>query len=191
MSAFTAEWGASGAEERAMSDVCRSSPTHVVVGVHGSLPSLAALRVACQQARDRDAILIPMLMWAPVGGELAYHRAPCPEMLRMWRQQADQRLANAFDEAFGGHPADVVMRPEVLRAEAGAALVRAAASDGDLLVIGLGHRRLLHRRLHGPTARYCLAHATCPVVLVPPPDLMYDAERLSRRGWSNKPLPEA
>jgi hypothetical protein len=60
-----------------------------------------------------------------------------------------------------------------------------------LLVIGSGHRRVLHRRLHGPAARYCLAHATCPVLLVPPPDLMYDADRLGRRHWSNKPLPGA
>jgi nucleotide-binding universal stress UspA family protein len=174
-----------------MFDVCRSEPTQVVVGVHGSLTSLAALRMARQEARDRHAILVPVLAWSPVGGEVAYRRAPCPEMLQLWRKQANERLANAFDEAFGGHPCDVVVRSEVCRGEAGATLVQAAAGDGDLLVVGAGHRRLLHRRLHGPTARYCLAHAACPVVLVPPPELIYDAERLRRRRWSNKPLPGA
>jgi nucleotide-binding universal stress UspA family protein len=174
-----------------MFEVCPSEPTHVVVGVHGSLTSLAALQIARLQARDRDAILVPVLVWSPVGGEIAYRRAPCPQLLHLWREQADLRLANAFDEAFGGYPLDVHMRPEVLRGDAGATLVQAAAGDGDLLVVGSGHRRVLRRRLHGPTARYCLSHAACPVVLVPPPDLMYDAERLGRRRWSNKPLSEA
>jgi nucleotide-binding universal stress UspA family protein len=176
-------------KERSMFDVCRSESTQVVVGVHGSVTSLAALRVARQQARDRDAILVPVLAWSPVGGEMAYRRAPCPEMLQLWRQHANERLSNAFDEAFGGHPCDVVVRSAVVRGEAGATLVQAAAGEGDLLVIGAGHRRLLHRRVHGPIARYCLSHAACPVVLVPPPDLMYDADRLSRRHWSNKLLP--
>jgi nucleotide-binding universal stress UspA family protein len=174
-----------------MFEVGRSESTHIVVGVHGSLTSLAALRVARQEARDRDAILVPVLVWAPVGGELAYRRAPCAPLLQVWRQNAHQRLANAFDEAFGGYPGDVIVRPEVRRGEIGETLVQAAAGDGDLLVIGSGHRRVFRRRLHGPAARYCLAHATCPVLLVPPPDLMYDAGRLARRRWSNKPVPGA
>jgi nucleotide-binding universal stress UspA family protein len=174
-----------------MFDVCRSEPTHVVVGVHGSLASLAALRIARQEAADRGAILVPVLAWSPVGGELAYHRAPCPPLLQLWREQAHERLANAFDEAFGGLPHNVVVQPEVLRGEAGATLVHIAASDADLLVVGSGHRRLLRRRLHGSTARYCLAHATCPVLLVPPPELIYDADRLGRRRWSSKPLTDA
>jgi hypothetical protein len=54
-----------------MVDVRHSESAHVVVGVNGSVTSLAALRVARQQARDRDAVLMPVLAWVPVGGELA------------------------------------------------------------------------------------------------------------------------
>jgi nucleotide-binding universal stress UspA family protein len=163
-----------------MFDVARSVSTSVVVGVHGSVASLAALRVARQQAIDRDAVLMPVLVWVPVGGELAYRRAPCPPLLQLWREDAKQRLANAFEEAFGGYPADVEVQPQVVRGQTGATLVQAAGRDGALLVIGSGHRRLWRRRLHGPTARYCLAHATCPVVLVPPPDLMYERLRVRK-----------
>jgi nucleotide-binding universal stress UspA family protein len=163
-----------------MVDVRHSESAHVVVGVNGSVTSLAALRVARQQARDRDAVLMPVLAWVPVGGELAYRRAPCPPLLQLWQQDAKQRLANAFDEAFGGYPDDVEMQPQVVRGQAGAMLVQAAGNDGALLVIGSGHRRLFRRRLHGSTARYCLAHATGPVVLVPPPELMYERLRVRK-----------
>jgi nucleotide-binding universal stress UspA family protein len=163
-----------------MVDILRPEPTHVVVGVHGSVTSLAALRIARQQARDRDAVLMPVLAWGPVGGELAYLRAPCAPLLQVWRREANQRMANAFEEAFGGYPADVEVRPQVVRGQPGSLRVQAAEDDGALLVIGSGHRRLLRRRWHGPTARYCLAHATCPVVLVPPPDLMYERLRVRK-----------
>jgi hypothetical protein len=45
----------------------------------------------------------------------------------------------------------------------------AAGSAGDLLVIGAGRRGLLCRLWHGRVSRYCLAHATCPVLAVPAP----------------------
>lgn len=174
-----------------LSDVGRPRSTRVVVGVHGSLTSLAALHMALQQARDRSAVLVPVLVWTPVGGEMAYRRAPCAPLLQVWRQAARERLATAFDEAFGGYPLDVDVQPHVVRGTAGEVLVQVAAEPGDLLVVGSGHRRLVRRRWHGPTARYCLARASCPVVLVPPPDLLHDTDRVARRRWVNKPLPGA
>ena len=64
-----------------MSEVVGSDSRRVVVGVHGSVTSLAALRTGLEQARARDAILVPVLAWSPVGGELTYRKAPCPQLL--------------------------------------------------------------------------------------------------------------
>lgn len=175
-----------------MSELGRPRSARVVVGVHGSLTSLAALRTALQQARARGAVLVPVLAWGPVGGELAYRRAPCWPLLKIWRQSASQRLTTAFDEAFGGYPSDVEMQPHVVRGTAGAVLVQVAADAGSsLLVVGSGHRRILRHRWHGPTARYCLARAPCPVVLVPPPELLHDTHRFRKRRWVNERLPGA
>jgi hypothetical protein len=59
----------------------------------------------------------------------------------------------------------------VQRGEAGYVLVRAACCPGDLLVVGTGRRGVLARVISGKVSRYCLAHARCPVLAVPPPAL--------------------
>jgi hypothetical protein len=48
---------------------------------------------------------------------------------------------------------------------------------GDLLVIGTGRRHPLSRALRRSVGRYCLAHATCPVLAVPPTRLMEEMQR--------------
>src|SRR5579884_3561935 len=103
-----------------------SKTTRVVVGVSGSLSSLAALHRAVEEARTRNALLVPVLAWTPPGGEIAYHRSPCPPLLREWRAGAEQRLRTAFDQAFGGTPTGVAVRSLVVRGEPGPALVRIA-----------------------------------------------------------------
>src|SRR5690348_7690921 len=55
------------------------------------------------------------------GGEIAYLRAPCPLLLRLWEQEAHQRMRDAFDEAFGGTPGGVAVRRLVVRAVPGSA----------------------------------------------------------------------
>jgi hypothetical protein len=40
-----------------------------------------------------------------------------------------------------------------------------------VLVVGAGRRGRLARIGHGQVSRYCLAHAVCPVIAVPPADL--------------------
>ena len=53
---------------------------------------------------------------------------------------------------------------------------------GDLLVIGAG-RRGTPLRASGRVGRYCLHHAHCPVVAVPPPALARQASH-GVRGWA-------
>ncbi len=144
----------------------------VIAGVSGSLRSLGALRAGVAEARAAGAPLVAVLAWVPVGGEYAYRRAPCPVLLRVWEQAARQRLDDAFDEAFGGLPAGVTVRQVVLRGKPGPVLTRLADRPGDLLVIGAGGHGRAWADRPGPVSRYCVARARCPVLAVPPPELI-------------------
>jgi hypothetical protein len=70
-----------------------------------------------------------------------------------------------------------------IRGEPGPALVDAASFTGDLLVVGAGRRGWMARIWHGRVSRYCLTHALCPVVTVPPPALARTAGQ-GLRAWS-------
>ncbi|MEY9840998.1 universal stress protein [Streptacidiphilus sp. EB103A] len=140
----------------------------VVVGVSGSLGNLAALRRAVAEARQRSLGLVAVHVWAPPGGEVGYRNAPCPELAKVWEGAAEGRLHTAFAEAFGGYPADLDVRPLVVRCESvGRALCEIAGRPEDLLVLGAGRRGTLARLHHGHVARHVLAHARCPVLAVP------------------------
>ena len=144
----------------------------IVVGVHGSLGSLQALRWAAEEARERHVPLVPVIAWVPPGGEMAERRYPSVHLRRIWSDAARERLMDAFEAGLGGLPADVQVEPCVVRGETGAVLVDIAVQPGDLLVIGTGRRSRLGRVLRSSVGRYCLAHARCPVLAVPPSALM-------------------
>jgi len=154
----------------------------IIAGVSGSLRSLGALRAAVAEARPAGAALVAVLAWAPAGGEIAYLRAPCPLLLRLWEQEACERLCDAFDQALGGVPGGVRVRRLVVRASPGPALVELACHRDDLLVVGYGGRSRLGYAVHGAVTRYCLAHARCPVLTVPPPELIREL-RPRRHHW--------
>ena len=154
----------------------------VFAGVNGSPGSLQALRYAAGLARVHDSALIPVLVWAPPGGELADRRGPSLYLRQVWKDAAWERLWYALDLAFGGAPAGVPVEPMVVRGEAGSVLVRVADSDDDLLVVGAGRRGVFSRIAACRVSRYCLAHATCPVVAVPPSALAQMGRGL--RGWA-------
>jgi hypothetical protein len=103
----------------------------IIAGVSGSLRSLGAMRAAADEARSAGAELLAVLAWAPAGGEIAYMRAPCPLLLRLWEQEACERLRDAFDQAFGGPPGGVAVRPLVVRPPPGPALVELADRRDD------------------------------------------------------------
>ena len=153
----------------------------VIAGVSGSLRSLGALRAGVAEARSTGSILVAVLAWAPAGGELAYMRAPCPFLLGIWEQDARERLRGAFDAVFGGVPGGVAVQMMVVRAAPGPLLVELSDQPDDLLVVGCGGRSGLSCVMHGSVTRYCLAHARCPVLAVPPPDLMAEIRPWRRR----------
>jgi nucleotide-binding universal stress UspA family protein len=144
----------------------------IIVGVHGTLGSLQALRYATDEARQRDVALVPVTAWVPPGGDLAERRHPSPYLRKIWRDAAWQRLWDAFNDGLGGVPGDITVQPAVVRGDAGAVLVDIASSAEDLLIIGTGRRSRVGRRLRRSVGRYCLAHAQCPVLAIPPSSLM-------------------
>ena len=117
-----------------------SAIRRIIAGVSGSPRSLPALRYAATLARDHDAVLIPLLTWAPPGGALADCRYPSKYLHREWERAAWQRLDDAIRAAFGGMLDEVQTEPVVACGEPGWMLVHAAGQPGDLLVIGTGRR---------------------------------------------------
>jgi nucleotide-binding universal stress UspA family protein len=152
----------------------------VVVGVHGSLGSLQALRLAAEEARERRAVLVATVAWMPPGGDLAERTHPSSYLRKVWREAARQRLLDSFDNGLGGLPDDIEIHARVERGEAGSVLVDVADQAGDLLVIGTGRRSFVSRVFRSSVGRYCLAHAKCPVLAVPPSALM---DEMGHNSW--------
>ncbi|MEV7288399.1 universal stress protein [Streptomyces sp. NPDC093252] len=154
----------------------------VVVGVSGSLGSVTALCRAAEESRRRGAALWPVLAWEPPGGELGVGRNPAPcVLLDEWRRLAGQRLLGVLADAFGADGPGVPVRATVARGAPGVALVRAADREDDILVVGAGRRSPWHRAFSRSVSRYCLTHAVCPVLAIPPSPLEAELTAVHRR----------
>lgn len=159
----------------------KAEERRVVVGVSGSLGSLAALHRAADEARRTDAELLVVLAWEPPGGDLAHRRSVCPLPLDELRRDAGMRLLDALDTAFGDTGPGVPYRGLVVQGTVGRALVATADRVDDLLVVGAGCRGRVRRALVPSVARYCFAHSTCPVLAVPPSPLQSELASVHRR----------
>ncbi|MFG2954175.1 universal stress protein [Streptomyces sp. NPDC048291] len=167
-------------------DAC--APVRVVVGVSGSLGSVTALSRAAAEARRRDAELWPVLVWEPPGGELAARRSPASMLLvDEWQRMARQRLLDVLAEVFGDAGPGTPLHGLVVRGTPGLSLVETADREDDVLVVGAG-RRGWHRAFSGRVARYCLSHAHCPVLAVPPSPLEEALAAAHRRNSWHLPL---
>jgi len=148
------------------------SVRRIIVGVHGSPGSLQALRFAADEARQRNVPLLAVTAWIPPGGDLAERRHSSPYLRKIWREAAWEQLWAAFDAGLGGMPGDLRVETQAVRGETGPVLVEAAGQPDDLLVIGTGRRARFGRMMRKSVSRYCVAHARCPVLAVPPSALM-------------------
>lgn len=155
-----------------MSAICR-----LIIGVSGSPRNLPAVRYAATLARNHGATLSLVLAWAPPCGEFLDQRFPSPDLAQEWEAIARQHLHDAIDRALGGVSADSGAELVVVRGDAGRVLVQAAGQPGDLLVVGTGRRGAAGRLAGGRISRYCLSHASCPVLAVPPAPLELAAAR--------------
>jgi nucleotide-binding universal stress UspA family protein len=141
-----------------------STQQRIVVGVSGSAASLTALRWAADEARLRGADLNVVRAWDPARHAAPYavsgHLPTCDED----HAAARDGLAAAMRGAFGSGAPDRVT-PELAEGVPERVLVGRSA-DADLLVLGVTSQAWLAGRSAGPVVRACLAHASCPVVLV-------------------------
>ncbi|MER6419761.1 universal stress protein [Streptomyces sp. NPDC001137] len=165
-----------------MSEFHLPSTARLVVGVSGSPGSLTALVRAAEEARRRGAELWPVLAWEPPGGDLAARRSPAAAvMVPQWERMARERLLKALRDVFGGTDSGLPGQALVARGTPGRVLVQLADQERDVIVVGTGRRGWLHRAFWPSVSRYCLAHAGCPVVAVPPSPLQAALETAHRR----------
>jgi nucleotide-binding universal stress UspA family protein len=154
----------------------------VIVGTSGSPGSLHALRYGEGLARAHHAVLIPVLAWELPGGDYAERVQPSGELRQVWKNLACLRLRDALIAVWGKAPDDPLVEPHVERGPAGWVLVNLARQPGDVLIIGAGRRGALARMAFSKVGRYCLAHAQCPVLAIPPPALAREL-RHGRLAW--------
>ncbi|GAA3775545.1 universal stress protein [Streptomyces chiangmaiensis] len=141
----------------------------VVVGVSGSSGSITALRRAVQEARRIDAELWAVSAWDVPGGTITAEDNPAPPLLVEQRERrAFLELFDVIDRLFGDDGPGVPVHLVAGRGSAGRVLVQVADRESDVLVVGAGRRGRVRRVFGRPVSRYCLAHAVCPVLAVPP-----------------------
>ncbi|MCL8017084.1 universal stress protein [Streptomyces sp. AS02] len=87
------------------------------------------------------------------------------------QETARERLVGLLADVFGARGPGVWMCALVAHGAPGRALVEVADRETDILVAGAGRRGPWHRACHRSVTRYCLTHATCPVLAVPPSPL--------------------
>ncbi|MFE3328936.1 universal stress protein [Streptomyces sp. NPDC059176] len=161
----------------------------VVVGVSGSPGSRTALRAALSEAVRRGAELWAVTAWVVPGGLVATRRAaPDPLMAQQCRSLAWDALVDSLDGTLGGTDPGVPLRALPVHGAPGRSLVDLADREGDLLVVGAGRSGALRRFQPGPVARYCLMHATCSVMAVPPSPLEAEWKSVRRRNALGLPL---
>jgi len=146
-----------------------SAVGRLIVGTSGSPGSLRALRYGEALAREHDALLIPVIAWELPGGDRAHRIGLSGDLGQACRDLASRQLRDALIAVWGEVPDDPLVQPHVERGPAGWVLVNLACRPDDVLVVGAGRRRVLARLGFPTVSRYCLAHARCPVVAIPPP----------------------
>ncbi|MFF2727984.1 universal stress protein [Streptomyces sp. NPDC058008] len=154
----------------------------VVAGVGGGHGSPAVLRRAAAEARLRGAELWAVLAWdAPGAGAGGRHLTGPAPSLSVFREDAAERLRRSLGAAFGAAGAGVPLTGRAVRGTPGAALVDIADDQDCVIVVGTGSRGAAHRLLWPSVARYCLAHAPCPVLALPPSPLRAGLAAVHRR----------
>jgi hypothetical protein len=126
--------------------------------------------------------VIAVIAWEPPGGDRGDRIQPASELRQAGQDLARQQLHDALIAVWGEIPADPRVQPQMARGPAGQVLVNLARCPGDVLVVGAGRRGTLGRMAFSRVSRYCLAHAGCPVLAIPPPTLARELAH-RRRGW--------
>lgn len=139
----------------------------IVVGIDGSRFGVGALRWALQEGARRGCIVEATMAWQPESPPEAAQRLGVPRRLpEELRQRHAEKLAESVTEATRG---DHSLDPRQVLARGWPPELLVRASMGAVLLVLGGHGRggLMDSAI-GSVTEYCIRHAYCPVVVVPP-----------------------
>ncbi|HVT21468.1 MAG TPA: universal stress protein [Mycobacteriales bacterium] len=157
----------------------------IVVGVDGSEQSLHALRWAVERARSSGEQVEPVYVFTSVPPiDFSGFAGPVPVQtsLEELAAAAGERLSSSVQRAVP-EAESVVIEPQVLDAQSPVAGLVGEAAGASTLVLGV-HRRHWMDGAIGSTARACLKHAPCAVVVVPEPAPESPRVAALRRGYA-------
>jgi nucleotide-binding universal stress UspA family protein len=141
----------------------RQATGAVVVGVDGSAAGQHALAYAEQRAREAKAELHVLYAWRPFESPWPEHEPGIVPSLAEFEAHAAQRLA----ELCTGIGPDVTVVQRLVRDGAGAALIAASTTAGEV-VVGSRGRGGFAGLLLGSTSAQLVRHAACPVTVIHP-----------------------
>jgi nucleotide-binding universal stress UspA family protein len=138
----------------------------IVVGIDGSEAARHALAWAVEEARLRKASLAVVHAWhMPWVGGYPYTTATFdPTELENWARRTVEAAIDSVDTSGLAHPIE-----RVLSTSGAASAVLEAAKGADLLVVGSRGLGGFSGLLLGSVSHHVAHHASCPVVIVPPP----------------------
>lgn len=136
----------------------------IVVGVNGSLESVAALRWACREASLRGAEVHAVHVREELCHSVASYAVPVPSTA-----DATDEFSVDIDDVVRSVLADqapgVEVRVEIVDGLAARVLLDRCAG-ADMLVLGTSGDARGELRPAGPVIRACLRRASCPVVVI-------------------------
>lgn len=144
----------------------------IVVGVDGSPGSLAALHWAVQEALLRGVAVHAVMAWehpqfygGPNGWVVGMD--PSGDTSQILASAADAEVTRLGEEAVQGQ--DVEITCEAVEGHPAEALLLTAKDAAALVVGSRGHGGFVGA-LVGSVSQHVVAHASCPVVLIPDPE---------------------
>jgi nucleotide-binding universal stress UspA family protein len=138
----------------------------IVVGVDGSEGSVAALRFALEEAKIRGTELKAVSAWHVPPAVYGAGMAPAAIDVDEYRKLAEKALAATVAEAAPGALDSVTL---ILREGGPSDVLLEESKNADLLVVGTRGLGGFKGLLLGSVSQQVAHHASCPVVVVPPP----------------------
>jgi nucleotide-binding universal stress UspA family protein len=134
----------------------------VVVGVDGSDTARRALDVAAEQADRLGRSLLVVTAWTTPTTSIAYPISFDPQV---YEQAAVDLMDASLAHVAASHP-DLIVDSEVVQDDPRRALLSRVDAEDELVVGSQGLSGIVGL-LVGSVASYCVAHAPCPVLVVP------------------------
>ncbi|WP_411733774.1 universal stress protein [Paeniglutamicibacter sp.] len=141
-----------------------SGISRIVVGVDGSYASLEALRHAQYLAGSLNAHIEAISCWDYPRMYDSYILAG----IEGFKEGAEKVLNQAITSVFGTDtPSNLTV--SLVQGDPRSVLIK-AGRNADLLIVGRKGHGMLTGLLTGSVSSFCIAHATCPVLVAPTPD---------------------